>query len=64
MYNIEITKETDMSERINGIKLNLEKLTDQELSNLIEIAALNLQKAEADLERLVSVAIEREKETA
>lgn len=47
------------AERINGIKLNVERLTDAELFNALEHTAVRYEEVKADLDRLLTVASER-----
>lgn len=47
------------AERINGIKLNVERLSDDELFNVLEHTTVRYEEVKADLERLLSVADER-----
>ncbi len=48
-----------MSERINGIKINTEKMTDQEVLNALDYAIERAYRAEQDVDRLLDIARER-----
>lgn len=47
------------AERINGVKLNVERLSDEELFNALEHTTVRYEEVKADLERLLGVANER-----
>jgi|JI10StandDraft_1071094.scaffolds.fasta_scaffold03359_6 hypothetical protein len=47
------------AERINGIKLNLETMTDQELGNLLDTRVQAMQAAEKDVTRVLDVMEQR-----
>lgn len=48
-----------MSERINGIKINTEKMSDQEVLNALDYAIERAYRAEQDVDRLLDIARER-----
>jgi len=47
------------AERINGIKLNLETMTDQELGNLLDTRVQAMLAAEKDVTRVLDVMEQR-----
>ena len=47
------------AERINGIKLNLETMTDQELGNLLDTRVQAMQAAEKGVTRVLDVMEQR-----
>lgn len=48
-----------MKERINGIKMLLESLTDEEVLSVLAIQVRRAEFANADVERLYKIAVDR-----